>query len=72
MKECSVRDTGVPPVLEAPKLRAWISRAAGTGETPVSQINYFFFCSFAHESRNETARLNTGAPGLESTRSATK
>jgi hypothetical protein len=33
---------------------------------------YFFFSVFAHESRSDTDRLNTGAPGFESIASATK
>jgi hypothetical protein len=31
-----------------------------------------YFSVFTHESFNVTVRLNTGAPGFESTRSATK
>ena len=40
-------------------------RGNGEGNSP----RYF---PFAHESRSVTVRLNTGAPGLESMRSATK
>jgi len=32
----------------------------------------FYFSAFTHESFKVTVRLNTGAPGLVSTRSATK
>jgi hypothetical protein len=67
--------TFAPASRSARKSRA-IPRGAGAPEGPLlflaRQDPRYFACSFAHESRKETIRLNTGLPGFESLGSARK
>ncbi len=44
----------------------------GGGAEVLSKIEWVYWAAFTHESFNVTVRLNTGAPGFVSTRSATK